>query len=184
MSTRDLARILVFLLGLWLVPGALSGILTLPLYAESLGTVSGDLGTSPDRSFFYASAALAFCNLVFVASFVAAPSWWAGLVFSGRRDVELPRLSEQAVHSLLFSLVGLVLLVFAVTDTPKVAVAWYMQPEATIPEHRRQQFLQHFPERAKLVAQFAIGIWLLFGANGIVRFVRRWRTVGHRKEAA
>ena len=84
----------------------------------------------------------------------------------------------------LFSLVGLVLLVLAVTEIPRAAVEWYMRPEATIPEHRRQQLLQHLPERASLIAQFAIGIWLLFGTNGIVRFVRRWRTVGHREEAA
>ena len=184
MTTRDLARILVFLLGLWLVPEALSQILSLPFYAHTLGTASLDPGVPPDRSLFYAALVLALCQLVFVASFVAAPGWWAGLVFSGTRDIELPRLSEQAIQAVLFSLVGLVLLVLAAAETPRVAVEWYLQPEATIPEHRRQQFVEYFPQRASLFAQFAIGFWLLLGTKGIVRFVRRWRTVGHQEEAA
>ncbi len=183
MTTQDLAKTLVFLLGLWLVPGALAEILRLPLYAETLGVTEAQIDPAT-RSLVYSALVLAFCNLVFVTRFVAAPGWWARSLLSGGRNVTLPRLGEQAVQELLFSLVGLVLLVLAATEAPRVVVEWYMQPDASIWEDRQRQFVQYLPQRAGLVVQTGLGIWLLLGTHGVVRFVRRWRTVEHRHDAA
>jgi hypothetical protein len=169
---------LVFLLGLWLVPNALFSVLSLPLYADSFSTFMADPVPPSALTYFNSSVVLALGNLLFVASFLAAPNWWAGLIFSGNRNVELSRLSEDVLQNVLYSSIGLLLTVLAITDTPEVLVQWIFEPPTTDLDLRRGQILLHLPGRASLIIQYLIGGWLLFGTNGIVNFIRRFRAAG------
>ena len=174
----------MFSIGLLLLPGAFASLVGLPLHAESLESMREESGLPGHTlNVFRLSLILALTEIVFVASLVGLPGAWAGLVFRGDRDVELPRLSRWDVQETLLAAIAIYLLAHAIIAIPPVAIAWTLQPD---PLHgdRFAQFLHHLPERARLAAQLVVGLGLLFGARGIVRWLRMARSAGRPDIAA
>lgn len=181
MTTKDLTKLCVFLLGLYLLPNAADGLLALPMWLEALRS-SEDVGS---RDFYYGTLALAFARFAFVLTLVFGASYWAQLLFGGSRDVALPRLARAATEEVLAGLVGLLLVILAVVEIPEAVVAWYVQPAHPLDaELGRRDFLEHLPQRARLLLQIGIGLWLLLGSRGLVSLWRTIRTGGQVKGAA
>lgn len=184
MTTQSLTKMLVFLLGLYFLPGSVAAAVQVPIYLESMRTFTEE-GYSPVAvASVWASFALAFIQLLVTSSWIVASGWWAKVVFPKSRDIELPRLGENATKEVLFSLLGVALLASAAMSVSSVITNWYVQPEPLSPEEARQTFFQYLPERTTLAIQLGLGLWLLFGTKGIVQGIVRARRAGRRSPSA
>lgn len=154
MSTRDLARIAVFLIGLYRLPDTSISLVTW-IYLF----VAGEF----DWSLWYAVVAT-MLELGLIFSFVVTPGWWAGLVCRGDGNVPLPDLEQRPVAELLFALVGVILVASGVYDLANTFEA--------------NAFVFQIPGA---LLKIAIGLALFLGSSGVAQVWRSLRTAGHVK---
>jgi hypothetical protein len=173
MKLRDLAKLGVFLIGVYRLSRALSHLAALPL------TFGGE------PRFVWLALATWGVDLALTASFLVVPSWWARLVFSEAQEIRAPAIPYARISELLFAFVGLVVLASAIPQAVAELVRWRQGSVLGLqPEQQGLMSMQALPTRLGLIVNLLLGFLLLLGRRGLAASWRAARRAGHEGESA
>ena len=176
MKTRDLAKLCVFLVGVFRLPAVLDYLAVLP-------------AALPEEPHWWLDAWALFivptAELLLILSFIVVPGWWARLVFPRSEEMLLVGVSGERISEILFALVGLAVLVTAVPQSVEEFVRWQQTPALSVTtEQRLQDLREALPGRAALIAKVALGLMLLLGRRGVAAVWQAARQAGRARDAA
>ena len=176
MKTRELAKLCVFLVGVFRLPAVLDYLAVWP-------------AALPEEPHWWLDAWAIFIvpttSLLFILSFLVVPGWWARLVFPSSEEIVLPGVTYERTSELLFALVGLAVLVTAVPQSVEEFARWQQGPALSLtPEQQQQALRDAIPGRAALIAKVALGLILFLGRRGLVAAWQAARQAGHTRDAA
>ena len=183
MTKREIAALICKVLGIYVFIGALNSLplLFLPALTSMANASSG--ATSIENTARWASVINA---LPVILNILAGLFLWLGADNLARRmakdtdTVAQPVIGQEA-QIVAFSALGLFTLLQVIPRVGQIATNLYIlsQQDAMI---RREFKDLTAPNIVGVVIQLSLGLWLLFGASGLVKLLQSFRTVGMDKQ--